>query len=174
MSANNRSQRRQIITVVLLLAAIAGALVRWQAPDPSLARNLGTLLMVLWLPIVGNIIGWLIQRAKTPKQQPAGFAPDAVFERHLRIELKLLPPDTPRQARPIREGLFVGAVAVGAEAFSLRLAVPAGGEPQPEQACELDAQLLRPELALPKLTPGTRFVLLAGRTALGSGRVLPG
>ena len=174
MSTPIRSQRRQIITVLLLVFALLGALVRWLAPDPSLARNLGTLLMVLWLPIVGNIIGWLMQRAKAPQHQPPGFAPGAAFVRHLRIEFTLLPPDTPRQARPIRAGYFVGALAVGAEAFSVRLAVPADGEPVPEQAGAFDAQFLRPELALPKFAPGTKFVLLAGRTALGSGRVLPG
>lgn len=173
MTEASRSSRRQIITVVLLVFALIGAVVRWLAPDPSMARNLGTLLMVLWLPIIGNIIAWLIQRAKTPAQLPPGFAPDAAFEAHAHIELSLLPPDTPRQSRPIRAGRFVCALAVGSEAFTVRLAVPPGGEPEPEQPCTLPVQFLRPEMAMARLTPGTRFVLLAGRTALGSGTVLP-
>ena len=172
MTDPTRSTRRQIITAVLLVFALIGAVVRWLAPEPSLARNLGTLLMVLWLPIVGNIIAWLIQRAKTPRHLPPGFAPDAPFETHAHIRLTLLPPDTPRQSRPIRAGRFVCALAVGPEAFTVRLQVPADGEPVPELPCTLPAQFLRPELAGARLTPGTRFALLAGRTVLGSGEVV--
>lgn len=172
MTDPTRSSRRQLITALLLVFALIGGVVRWLAPDPSLARNLGTLLMVLWLPIVGNIIGWLMQRAKAPRNRPPGFAPDAPFEAHARIQLSLLPPETPRQSRPIRAGLFLGALAMGSEAFTVRLQVPADGEPVPEQPCTLAVQFLRPELAGAKLTPGTRFALLAGRSVIGSGQVL--
>ena len=174
MSSADRSSRRQLITALLLAFALLGGLMRWLTPASSMAHTLGTLLMVLWLPIVGNIIGWLIQRAKTPRQLPPGFAPDSPFEAHARIRLQLLAPDTPRQSRPLREGLFVGALAVGSQAFSTRLRVPPGGEPMPEQACTLEVQFLRPELALAQLTPGTRFALLSGRQVLGSGEVLNG
>lgn len=167
------SSRRQIITVVLLVFALLGGVVRWLAPDPSLARTLGSLMMVLWLPIIGNIIGWLMQRAKTPKNLPQGFAPGTAFEPHARIELTLLAADTPLLSQPIRAGYFVGALVVGSEAFTTRLAVPSGGEPVPEVACELEVQFVRPELALAQLTPGTRFALLAGRTVLGTGHLLP-
>jgi hypothetical protein len=167
------STRRQLIVVVMLVLALIGGVVRWLAPQPSLARDLGTLLMVLWLPIVGNLIGWLMQRARAPKQALPGFAPDAVFQPHARIELTLLPADTPRLGRPIRAGYFDGALVVGAEGFTARLAVPAHGEPVPEKPCTLEVQFLRPELALAQLAGGTRFTLLSGRTALGTGHVLP-
>ena len=168
------STRRQLITVVMLVLALVGGLVRWLAPQPSVARDLGSMLMVLWLPIVGNIIAWLIQRAKTPKHLPQGFAAGTVFEPSARIELTLLAADTPRLSRPIRAGYFDGALVVGSEGFTTRLAVPADGEPVPEVPCTLDVQFLRPELALAQLTPGTKFALLSGRTVLGTGHVLPG
>ncbi len=173
MTNSNRSARRQIITVVLLVLALIGGLVRWLAPQPSVARDLGTLLMVLWLPIVGNVIAWLIRRAKTPKQVPPGFAAGAVFVPHARIELMLLKTDVPRLSRPIRAGYFDGALVVGSEGFTTRLLVPPDGEPAPGAPCALEAQFLRPELALPKLAAGTRFTLLSGRTVLGTGHVLP-
>lgn len=173
MSKPTISARRELITVLLLAFALIGSLVRWFAPQPSVARDLGSLLMVLWLPIIGNIIGWLIQRAKRPKQLPPGFAPATPFEPHARIELRLLPAETPRLSRPIRAGYFDAALVVGSEGFTTRLAVPADGEPVPEMPCTLQVQFLRPELALPQLPPGTRFALLAGRTVLGSGQVLP-
>lgn len=172
MSSSNISARRQIITVVLLVLALVGALVRWLAPQPSVARDLGTLLMVLWLPIVGNIIAWLIRRAKTPKHLPPGFAAGAVFVPHARIELVLLMTDVPRLSRPIRAGYFDGALVVGTEGFTARLSVPPHGEPVPGEPCALEVQFLRPELARAKLAAGTRFTLLSGRTALGTGQVL--
>ncbi len=167
------STRRQLITVVMLVLALIGGLVRWLAPQPSVARDLGSLLMVLWLPIVGNIIAWLIQRAKRPKHLPLGFAAGTVFTPSARIELTLLAADTPRLSRPIRAGYFDGALVVGSEGFTTRLAVPSDGEPVPEVPCTLEVQFLRPELALAQLTPGVRFALLSGRTVLGTGHVLP-
>ncbi|MDO9437310.1 hypothetical protein [Hydrogenophaga sp.] len=173
MTQSRISTRRQIITVVLLVAALAGGVVRWLAPDPSLARNLGSLMMVLWLPIIGNVIAWGIHRAKTPKSLPQGFAPGTAFEPHARIELTLLPADTPLLSRPIRAGYFDGALVVGSEGFTTRLAVPHEEEPVPEVPCTLEVQFARPELALAKLTVGTKFALLSGRTLLGTGYVVP-
>ena len=173
MTPSSKSSRRQIITVVLLVLALIGGVVRGFAPQPSMARDVGTLLMVLWLPIVGNIIGWLMQRVRAPKHQLQGFAAGTVFEPHARIELTLLAAETPRLGRPIRAGYFIGALVVGSEGFTTRLAVPSDGEPVPEVPCTLDVQFLRPELALAQLTAGTRFALLSGRTLLGTGSVLP-
>ncbi|MGV3727867.1 hypothetical protein [Hydrogenophaga sp.] len=173
MTSSTKSSRRQLATVVMLVLALLGGLVRWLAPQPSVARDLGSLLMVLWLPIVGNIIGWMMQRAKAPRHVLQGFAPDAVFEPSARIELTLLAADTPRESRPIRAGYFDGALVVGSEGFTARLAVPVEGEPVPEVPCVLAVQFLRPALALAQLTPDKRFALLAGRTVLGTGYVLP-
>jgi hypothetical protein len=173
MGASTRSSRRQLATAVMLALALAGGVVRWLAPQPSVARDLGSLLMVLWLPIVGNIIGWLIQRAKAPRHVLQGFAADAPFEPSAHIELTLLAADTPRESRPIRAGYFDGALVLGSEGFTARLAVPVDGEPVPEVPCVLAVQFLRPALALAQLTPDKRFALLAGRTVLGTGHVLP-
>ena len=173
MTPSSLSARRQIMAVAMLVLALIGGLVRWFAPQPSLARDVGSLLMVLWLPIVGNIIGWLMQRARAPKHQLQGFAAGTPFEPHARIELTLLAADTPRLSRPIRAGHFDGALVLGSEGFTTRLAVPSDGEPVPEVPCTLEVQFLRPELALAQLTPGSKFALLAGRTLLGTGRVLP-
>ncbi len=161
------------MAVAMLLLALVGGLVRWFAPQPSLARDVGSLLMVLWLPIVGNIIGWLMQRARAPKHQLQGFAAGTLFEPHARIELTLLAAETPRLSRPIRAGYFDAALVVGSEGFTTRLAVPSDAEPVPEVPCTLEIQFLRPELALAQLTPGSKFALLAGRTLLGTGSVLP-
>lgn len=171
MSTSTISSRRQIITAVLLLLAVGGGLLRWLAPQPSLARDMGSLLLVLWLPIIGNIIAWLVARAHKPKKAPPGFAPDSPFTPSAQIILTLLPAEVPSQSRPISAGLFPCMVAVGHEAFSARLYVLPYAEPVPEIAQSLEVEFLRPELALPRLAPGTDFTLLSGRTLLGRGQV---
>ena len=171
MTTSTISSRRQIITTVLLLFAVGGGLLRWLAPQPSLARDMGSLLLVLWLPIIGNIIAWLVARAHKPKNAPPGFAPDSPFTPSAHITLTLLAAEVPSQSRPIRAGLFNCMVVVGHEAFSARLQVPPHAEPVPEVAQPLEVEFLRPEVALPKLKPGTDFTLLSGRTLLGRGQV---
>jgi hypothetical protein len=172
MNLTPTSSRRQIITVVLLLLALGGGLVRWLAPQPSLARDMGSLLLVLWLPIIGNIIAWLVARVHHAKAAPPWFAPGSPFVPSAQIELTLLAADVPANSCPIRAGLFPCMVAVGHEAFSARLSVPPHAEPVPEVAQWLDVEFFRPDLALAKLAPGTHFTLLSGRTLLGQGRVL--
>ena len=171
MTTSTISSRRQIITTVLLLFAVGGGLLRWLAPQPSLARDMGSLLLVLWLPIIGNIIAWVVARAHKPKNAPPGFAPDSPFTPSAHITLTLLAAEVPSQSRPIRAGLFHCMVVVGHEAFSARLQVPPDAEPVPEVAQPLEVEFLRPEVALPKLKPGTDFTLLSGRTLLGRGQV---
>ena len=171
MTTSTISSRRQIITTVLLLFAVGGGLLRWLAPQPSLARDMGSLLLVLWLPIIGNIIAWGVARAHKPKNAPPGFAPDSPFTPSAHITLTLLAAEVPSQSRPIRAGLFHCMVVVGHEAFSARLQVPPHAEPVPEVAQPLEVEFLRPEVALPKLKPGTDFTLLSGRTLLGRGQV---
>ena len=171
MTTSTISSRRQIITTVLLLFAVGGGLLRWLAPQPSLARDMGSLLLVLWLPIIGNIIAWVVAQAHKPKNAPPGFAPDSPFTPSAHITLTLLAAEVPSQSRPIRAGLFNCMVVVGHEAFSARLRVPPHAEPVPEVAQPLEVEFLRPEVALPKLKPGTDFTLLSGRTLLGRGQV---
>ena len=50
------SSRRKLIVIVLLALALVGAGMRQWAPNPSLMRDVGTLLLVLWLPVIGNVI----------------------------------------------------------------------------------------------------------------------
>lgn len=171
-SSPSISTRRQIITIVLLLAAVGGGVLRWQSAPGTLARDLGTLLLVLWLPIVGNIIAWVVGRARRPKVLPPGFGPDAAFEPSAQVELTLLPADVPAESRPIPAGLFPCLIVLGSEAFSARLQVIPGAEPRPEVSQVLLLQFLRPELALPRLRNSVEFTLLSGRRPLGRGRLL--
>ncbi len=45
----------------LLGLAIVGAAMRYWAPNPSATRDIGTLLLVLWLPAVGNLVSFVVR-----------------------------------------------------------------------------------------------------------------
>ena len=166
------SYRRQIMTATLLAFAAGGGIVRWLAPNPSLARDIGSLLLILWLPIIGNIIAFVVGKARNRGQVLAAFASDRPFTSQALLEITLRAADVPSAARPLGAGLFQCSLVLGYEAFTVRLSVPAGAEPRPQQHCTLEAEFLRPDLALPRFPEGTTFILLSGRTALGEGRVV--
>jgi len=44
---------------VMLVLAAAGGVIREMAPNPSVLRDIGTLMLVLWLPAVGNLVCYL-------------------------------------------------------------------------------------------------------------------
>ena len=56
------SSRRKLIVIVLLALALVGAGMRYWAPNPSVTRDIGTLLLVLWLPVIGNVVAFVINR----------------------------------------------------------------------------------------------------------------
>ena len=56
------SSRRQIVMATLLVLAIVGGAMRYWAPNPSTARDIGTLLLVMWLPAVGNLVSFVVRQ----------------------------------------------------------------------------------------------------------------
>lgn len=155
----------------LLLLAVAGGVIRHFAENPSTLRDVGTLMLVLWLPAVGNLIGFLIRRIPRRSPQANDFAAGSAFTPHLEVRLQAL--QTPGEVRDaIAPGERRCIVLVGTQAFRARLAVPlremigASGERL------LQVELLRPALGLAQLPPGSEIHLLAGTTAVAKGQVL--
>jgi hypothetical protein len=160
------SSRRQLIVAVLLALALVGAGMRIWAPKPSLARDLGTLLLVLWLPVIGNIISFAIARVGSARRRHA-FAADAPFRPQLLVELTAAGGRL-RLRRQERRCTLV----VGSDGFTARLRVPVTQWLAGAQPCATQVELLRPELALACMVPGTRFSVLAGTVPAGHGRVV--
>jgi len=155
----------------LLALAIVGAAMRYWAPDPSLARDIGTLLLVLWLPAVGNLIAFLVRQWAMRKVRRTSFDPASAFVAHLVVRISSI------DAQPLPAHLLSQAgnrctVALGTEGFTARTSVPLlrviDGMDRPQ---DVSMELLRPELALPRLPPGSRFQLLAGQVAIAQGTV---
>lgn len=155
----------------LLALAVVGAAVRYWAPNPSLARDIGTLLLVLWLPAVGNLIAFLVRQWAMRKARRTSFDPARAFVSHLVVRI------SPIGAQPLPAHLLSQAgnrctVALGTEGFTARTALPLlrviDGMDGPQ---DVSMELLRPELALPRLPPGARFQLLAGQITIAQGTV---
>ncbi len=183
-----RQSRRKLIVVVLLFIAVGGAVIRYFVPPPSTLRDIGTLMLLLWIPVIGNVVAWLFgkvriarQAAKaartagsaTPEPQAPVAAPTATgdFAADVIVEFTLRAAAIPAEDLPIAEGEHQCAFVVGNEGFSARWRVPEGGSFYRGTAQTLEAQFLSPTLALPKCQPGTAFRMLVGDAFIGDGQV---
>lgn len=166
--------RRKLIVIILLCVAIAGAVVRHYAERGTTTRDIATLLMVLWVPIIGNVIAWLIGRLprRAPPLAPPSFDARGAFTPHLQVELTLRPPALPVHDVPLGAGEYRCALVVGNEGFSARWIVPQGEALARRKAHVLAIELLAPELAGPRFSQGADFRVMVGDSFIADGRVL--
>jgi len=165
--------RRKLIVIILLCVAVGGAVMRQFAARGSTLRDIGTLLMLLWVPISGNVISWLIARFRRPAlAAPSPFDERVVFEPQLRVELTLRPPLLPSEDVPVPVGEHRCALVLGNEAFSARWWVPPELLFRRGTTQALEMEFLAPQLALPRFEPGASFKMLVGESVIGDGRVL--
>ena len=163
------SPRRQLIVFILLGLALVGGALRMWAPKPSVAYDMGNLLLALWVPVIGNVIAFLVRKGRQRMLRGRSFAPDAPFKAHLLVELTSVPAF---QAAGDAELGGSGCVLVlDAEGFTARIASPLRQWLESSQPHGAGLQLLRPELALSRLPVGAVFGVLAGQTVVGTGRV---
>lgn len=153
---------------VLLSLALVGGAIRHFADNPSLLRDMGTLMLVLWLPAVGNLVAFVIRRIPRRATRPAGFAAGSAFSPHLWAELT---PIAAAAAQPIAPQERRCTLLLGEAGFTARFDDPLSGWLAAGRRQTLELELLRPALALPQLEPGTAFDLLVGGSIVGRGRV---
>ena len=164
--------RRKVIVIVLLCLAAAGAIVR-QFAEPGTLRNIGTLMMLLWLPIIGNIISWLVARIRRPAAPAApDFEPGRAFHPHALVELTLRTPMLPSEDTPIGAGEHRCALVLDNEGFSARWFVAPGEAFRRGVARTVQVEFLTPALALPRFERDAAFRMLVGESFVGDGRVL--
>ncbi|HSW19922.1 MAG TPA: hypothetical protein VLJ86_22075 [Ramlibacter sp.] len=171
MAYSVTSLRRQIVMAVLLTLAVAGGVIRHQAPNPSTLRDVGSLLLVLWIPAVGNLIGFLLRKLPRSAPPPTQFKPGAPFTPQLRAQLAMapLPADLLATLDPADDR---ATLITGRRGFTVRLDRPlAQWLAEPAQA-DVAFECLLPEVALRTLVAGTPVHLLAGATAVATGQVV--
>jgi hypothetical protein len=163
--------RRRLAMIALLVLAASGGVVRWLAPNPSTLRDVGTLLLVLWLPAVGNLIAYFIKKIPRSAPPATDFAPDAAFAPQLSVQLEAVElPGAQRAALDATERRCT--LLVGRHGFTARLEQPVSESIASGAHGVRRLQLLHPAVALRRLTPGTEFHVLAGTIAVAKGRVL--
>lgn len=167
------SSRRRIIVAVLLVLALLGAAMRTWAVNPSLTRDVGTLLLVLWLPVIGNIVAFVIAQAHRIRaaRRPIAFAAGAPFSAHLQVQLVPVPAGTGGDPL-LAAGERTCTLVIGHEGFTARMADPLATWLAAGAAQTIAVELLRPQAALPRLAAGTEFTVFAAGALIGTGRVL--
>jgi hypothetical protein len=169
--------RRKLIVVILLCVAVVGAVMRHYGEPGSTYRNVGTLLMLIWLPVVGNIVGWLMARIRRPAAPaasalPAFVEPGTAFRPHALAELTLRPAGVPAEDLPIHEGEHRCALVVDNQGFSVRWVVPQGEPFRRGKVRTVEVEFLAPEAALPVFRADTAFRMLVGESFIGDGRIV--
>ncbi|MBA3599214.1 MAG: hypothetical protein H0W40_17830 [Methylibium sp.] len=164
------SSRRFFIVVALLVTAVAGALLRSFSAPQSTPYYLGTLLMVMWVPVVGNVISFFAKKFRPSVPVPPTFSSSMPFVAQVVVELKLHSEQAPALPRREQDGKIHCLFITGTEGFSVRVSLlesHIAGE-----AVGAEAQFLLPAAALPKFPVGSSFHLMQGRLGFGTGQVL--
>lgn len=164
--------QRKLIVYILLALALAGGAIRVWAPNPSPLRDIGSLLLVLWLPVIGNVVGFFGRRIRLPAPK-LGFDPGLAFTPQLRCSFT---PAVPQPERaPAHDGLpELFTLVLGRAGFNARPGAPVGAilaTAATAATQDIDLEFLHPGLALPRFPVGTEFKLLVGAAAVGRGRV---
>jgi len=164
--------RRKLIVIVLLWMAAGGALMRQFSAQGSMLRDIGTLLMLLWLPIVGNIIAWLVARMRrSPAPGSETFGAPDTFKPHALVEITLRAAKLPSEDAPLAVGEHRCALVVGNDGFSARWFVRPGESVRRGKTHSLQIEFLAPALALQKLQPPAAFRMLEGGAFIGDGQI---
>ncbi len=164
------SSRRFFIVVALVVTAVAGALLRSFSAPQSTTYYLGTLLMVMWVPTVGNIISFLAKKLRPSVPAPPTFSSSLPFVPQVVVELKLHSEQKPELPKREQDGRIHCLFVTGLEGFSVRVSLLESH--MVGEALGAEAQFLVPRAALPNFPVGSSFQLMQGGFAFGTGQVL--
>ena len=165
------SSRRRIAMGVMLALAITGGVVRHYAPAPSTLHDIGTLLLVMWLPAVGNLIAYLVGKLPRREPPPTDFPAGSAFSPQVEVQVERVPlPEGWLAAMDPDERRAV--LLVGRHGFTVRLAQPVARWLAQEASPSLWLELLRPASARKTLVPGTAVHMLVGATAVAKATVM--
>ena len=165
------SARRRIIVIVLLALALLGAAIRGLAPQPSVLRDIGTLLLVMWVPVIGNVVAHFLGKTRLGQPRPV-FAPAQPFTAHVRVALRPVAPAPGATAPSIDVAAPVCTLILANEGFTARLSPALAAALAAGHAGVGELEFLRPDVAVPRFTAGTAFHLLVDMQAVAQGEAM--
>lgn len=165
------SPRRKLIVTVLLGLAVAGGVIRYWADNPSLWRDLGTLMLVLWLPVIGNVIAYVGNKLPRPAPPPLAFDAGLPFTAHVVVDFTPLVPLSQIPAVPQGPEQDLFTLVVGRDGFRARCPLAPASYLGGQEVQSLALEFLRPKQAVHRFPVGTAFRMLWGSTAVGKGTV---
>jgi hypothetical protein len=162
--------RRRRAFLFFLAIAIASSLLMLFADPGSRARELGTILMLMWfVPATFFVFYFAKKRRLVP--MPLGFDAGEPFAPHVALKLTPAAEWDIAKARAARSG-HRAILVVGTQGFTARFALPAEAGLHAGVPLRVQAQFLRPEVALPHFQAGAAFTLLEGGRTVGTGTVV--
>lgn len=165
--------RRRLIVILLLCTAAVAALVRHQAEPGSTVHDVSTVLMLLWLPVLGSILGWVYGKLqRRPPPAPQGFAPGSAFQPQALVTFTLRPAAIPAEDVPVQAGEHRCVLVAGHQGFQMRWQLAPDAHLRRGQACTTAVEFLAPDKALAQLPQGTAFRMMVGDAFIGDGRIL--
>lgn len=173
--------RRRLIVVLLLCVALAGGIVRHFAERGTTLRDVSSLLMMLWLPVIGSVVGWFYKKMVEARQRrreaaepaaPPTFDGRTEFKPQLLVEFTLRPTTVPAEDGPLPAGEHRCALVVDNQGFSARWGVAVGQIVRRGERHQTEVEFLAPDVALPRFTADTPFRMLVGKAFVADGKVV--
>jgi hypothetical protein len=167
-----QTKRQHMALFLLGLAVVAGVVRHFSEPGTTL-RYLSTVLMLLWLPVIGSIVGWCYGKLqRPPPPPPKTFAPGQAFAPHVLVEFTLRPPSIPAEDIPVPPGEHRFVLVVDNQGFQTRWQMPGDDIFRRGETRTLPVELLTPHKAMPHLPVDASFRMLVGDAFIGDGRVV--
>jgi hypothetical protein len=173
LSARERLRRK--LFFIMLALSLCGLALFFAAPRDSAWSLIGAVAVLLGLvPVMASL---QLAHRYIPGKAPALLRRDfesggGSIEPHLLIAVRLLSPEEGGKLPALRAGRHVFALTIGNEGYTARFEVPAEAAVVAGADLCVQAQFLRPELALQRFAPGAAFYLVTPQGAVGRGHVL--
>lgn len=153
----------------MIASAAVGAVLILVSERRSTLYTLGQLLVLMWLPVVSNLLWMYYAKSRRPRPGtrpplPA-FDETAPFVAHAELAFDQLIEGWPERSGGEHRCLLL----LGTEGFTARFIAP---EHHTGGPLRVAVQFLSPDKALEKLTAGTAVRVAVGRQYVGAGRVM--
>lgn len=161
MNPSERALRKRLAAAFIVVAAVVGTILRASAERGSATYDFGTLLMVMWIPVVSFVVFYFATKRKPVPAPPPSFSVSVPFVAHVRVRIDARTgPGSDKFTSDARYYFLLGT-----EGFSVRL------RPQPVSATSFEGEFLVPALALPRFPAGTAFRVFDGTNVVADGEV---